>query len=101
MAEIARFATVARILTDMPFRAGQADITIPAAPNNKNPVCEKLNCLFRCRKLPSRMSLAAVIIRDVLADLETLRTKLQAVQAAVETEAAGQEAVLMKKANGG
>ena len=45
------------------------------------------------------MSLAAVIIRDVLADLETLRTKLEAVQAAVETEAAGQE-VLMKKANG-
>jgi hypothetical protein len=46
------------------------------------------------------MSLAALILRDVLADLETLRTKLQAVQAAVETEAAGQEAVLMKQANG-
>ena len=46
------------------------------------------------------MSLAALIIRDVLADLETLRTKLQAVQAAVETEAAGQETVLMKKENG-
>ena len=84
----------------VPFRAGQADITIPAAPNNKNPVCDKLICLLCYRKLPSRMSLAALIIRDVLADLETLRTKLQAVQAAVETEAAGQETVLMKKENG-
>ena len=46
------------------------------------------------------MSLAALILRDVLADLETLRTKQHAAQAAVETEAAGQEAVLMKKANG-
>ena len=26
----------------VPFRAGQADITIPAAPNNKNPVRDKL-----------------------------------------------------------
>ena len=45
------------------------------------------------------MSLAA-LIRDALADLETLRTKLEAVQAAVETEAAGQETLLMKKSNG-
>jgi len=45
------------------------------------------------------MSLAA-LIRDALADLETLRAKLEAVQAAVETEAAGQEIALMKKPNG-
>jgi DNA-binding NarL/FixJ family response regulator len=45
------------------------------------------------------MSLAA-LIRDVLADLETLRTKLEGVQAAIETEAAGKETDAMKKLNG-
>ncbi len=44
------------------------------------------------------MSLAA-LIRDALADLETLRTRLQAVQMAIETETAGQE-TLLKKSNG-
>ena len=45
------------------------------------------------------MSLAA-LIRDALAELETLKKKLEAVQAAIETEAVGQEIVLIKKSNG-